>query len=45
MLKNRRRQEKTIVGLEMDPSHLAAAQVAVRVEHVATILAAAMPPV
>ena len=29
MLKNRRRQEKTIVGLEMDPSHLAAAQVAV----------------
>ena len=29
MFKNRRRQEKTIVGLEMDPSHLAAAQVAV----------------
>ena len=29
MLKSRRRQEKTIVGLEMDPSHLAAAQVAV----------------
>jgi type IV pilus assembly protein PilM len=27
MLKSRRRQEKTIVGLEMDPSHLAAAQV------------------
>jgi type IV pilus assembly protein PilM len=29
MLKSRRRQEKTIVGLEMDPSHLAAAQVEV----------------
>jgi type IV pilus assembly protein PilM len=29
MLKSRRRQDKTIVGLEMDPSHLAAAQVAV----------------
>jgi type IV pilus assembly protein PilM len=27
MLKSRRRQEKTIVGLEMDPSHLAVAQV------------------
>jgi type IV pilus assembly protein PilM len=27
MLKSRRRHEKTIVGLEMDPSHLAAAQV------------------
>ena len=30
MLKSRRRQEKTIVGLEMDPSHLAAAQVEVK---------------
>ena len=30
MLKSRRRQEKTIVGLEMDPSHLAAAQVDVK---------------
>jgi type IV pilus assembly protein PilM len=29
MLKSRRRQENTIVGLEMDPSHLAAAQVEV----------------
>jgi type IV pilus assembly protein PilM len=29
MLKSRRRREKTIVGLEMDPSHLAAAQVEV----------------
>jgi type IV pilus assembly protein PilM len=29
MLKSRRRQENTIVGLEMDPSHVAAAQVAV----------------
>src|SRR5918999_5282336 len=29
MLKSRRRQHKTIVGLEMDPSHLAAAQVEV----------------
>ncbi len=29
MLKSRRRQENTIVGLELDPSHLAAAQVAV----------------
>ena len=29
MLKSRRRQDKTIVGLEMDPSHLAAAQVEV----------------
>ena len=30
MLKSRRRQDKTIVGLEMDPSHLAAAQVDVK---------------
>jgi type IV pilus assembly protein PilM len=30
MLKSRRRQDRTIVGLEMDPSHLAAAQVDVR---------------
>jgi type IV pilus assembly protein PilM len=29
MLKSRRRQENTSVGLEMDPSHLAAAEVAV----------------
>jgi type IV pilus assembly protein PilM len=29
MLKSRRRQDKTIVGLEMDPGHLAAAQVEV----------------
>ena len=27
MFKSRRRQEKTVVGLEMDPSHLAAAEV------------------
>jgi type IV pilus assembly protein PilM len=30
MLKSRRRQEKSIVGLEMDPGHLAAAQVDVK---------------
>jgi type IV pilus assembly protein PilM len=29
MLKSRRREDKSIVGLEMDPSHLAAAQVTV----------------
>jgi len=29
MFKSRRREDKSIVGLEMDPSHLAAAQVAV----------------
>ena len=33
MLKNRRRQEKTIVGLELDPSHLAAAEVTVNGSH------------
>jgi type IV pilus assembly protein PilM len=29
MLKSRRRQDKTVVGLEMDPSHIAAAEVQV----------------
>jgi type IV pilus assembly protein PilM len=29
MLKSRRRQDKTVVGLEMDPSHIAAAEVRV----------------